>query len=157
MTDKSEEGAAKEGVDEDKRVDILLAVKPLSHRDFGGCLQPVHLLGLASWCQPRLQGCLVPPRSLGQTRLCSHSMLGLRLCEKLGVMVFPSPPSCQEQPRGDSHWTQAIFREPGQVSQTDVMRTCSCIYFSILKGVFLLNRCVLTGRCQGSLNAEKEN
>lgn len=66
MTDESEEGAVKEGADGDKRMDILLAVEPLSRRDFVGCLQLVHLLGWASWCQPCLQGCLVPPRSLEQ-------------------------------------------------------------------------------------------
>lgn len=36
-------------------------------------------------------------------------------------------PLCCPLPRsaiGDGHWTQAIFKEPGQVSQADVMRTC---------------------------------
>jgi len=138
-----------------------IAMGPPSHRGFLGCLQLVHLLGLASWCWPRLQGCLVPPRSLQQPRLCSLSVLGMWLCEKLGIMALPFPSlltgHCQDQPWGDGHWTQAIFRDPGQVLQTDVMRTCSCIYFSILKGVFLVSRCVFTGCCQGSLNTEKEN
>lgn len=50
VTDESEEGSAKEGIDGDMEggCDILLAVEPLSRRDFLGCLQLVHLLSLAS-------------------------------------------------------------------------------------------------------------
>lgn len=55
------------------------AMVPPYPRDFLGCLKLLHLLGLPSWCQADLHGCLFPPVTLQQPYLCSCSVLELWL------------------------------------------------------------------------------
>lgn len=81
MTEESKEGAVRENTDGGKRVHILLALEPLSHGDFLGCLQPAHLLGLVSQCR-------MSPGSLPLLGPC-HRVLGWWLCEKPEVMALP--------------------------------------------------------------------